>query len=269
MSLEEAENNLEVPLRFGLISILKVKDLRALRQNRFSDDDEEYRLETLRSDLYKFRAIEDLFFYLELNWSYSSTYDCELYKVGVKGSKTWSLKLKYAFIITDVEAFSVKGNGKLKFLPPLPSRDLGLDEEEVQLYCAISATRVQRCPLREGEDLPLKGQSLVEFETLPSLQHLDYSKNEAVSRFVQSGKIPHFTLDLAIQLFNESDEHKCDALKFLSERYLIANVTSQNYQKLENVLPKYLLYRLRSELSWRKRHRSKNRDFTMRSFCLF
>ncbi|CAL1275326.1 unnamed protein product [Larinioides sclopetarius] len=266
MSLEEAESQSDIPLHFGLISTLKSKDLRSLRGCYFSADDVFYDyIETLRSDVYKFRNIEELSFCLELNWSYDSKYERKMYQVNVKSSKGWSILVKYAFCIVGNRPLFVKRTGRLKFILPLESWYLKSDEPEVKLYCAMSATRVQQCPPIRGEDLPLTGQRLVEFETLPTLQDLDYCKNEVVSRFVQSGEIPHFTLDLAIQLFNESDEQKCDALTLLSKQYLMAKVTSENYQKLKKALPKRFLSKLMSVLLWKQKSKSKI-DFSKRIF---
>ncbi|GBN23706.1 hypothetical protein AVEN_113204-1 [Araneus ventricosus] len=188
----------------------------------------------IRSDLYHLKTAKDLRFYLEIGKSIFSHYE-----TSIKGTKMWSFKVPYIFLMSKGRAFSLKSTNKLSFLTSFEKSSTS-DEDDVEIYCAVYACSAHPAPSAKEDDLSLmEGQNTVDLEGTPDISLPDKYTNENVVDFILRGDIPDFNTNLAIDIIRESKEHKCEALKILCVEYLMKNITARSLSEILRVAIDY------------------------------
>ncbi|GBN23698.1 hypothetical protein AVEN_113198-1 [Araneus ventricosus] len=217
-----------VSYNFVLKWSLKGKKLKDLRQ-------ESSNLSVIRSDMYQFKSAKDLGFYLEIA---KSSY---AYNINIKGSKTWSFELVYAFLVSKERAFQLKASPQLSFLSSFYDLIYGVmvysrflpDEEDVTVHCVVIADPVHQAPSTKEDDLSLKeGQNIVDIEGRPMFALPESYTNKMVIDFIRRGDVPNLDIDKAIQIIRETKEHKCEVLKILCVEYLMGNITTKSIRQI-------------------------------------
>ncbi|GBM73387.1 hypothetical protein AVEN_163189-1 [Araneus ventricosus] len=187
----------------------------------------------VRSDLYQFKTTKDfLRFYLEIG---KPDDYCD---ISVKGSKMWSFKLAFPFLVSKERAFGLY-KCELNYLSLFKTSSVP-DEEDVTIYCVLNAFPVYPVSSAKEDDIcPMEDQKTVDFEGMRDITLPENSTNEMVVDFIQRGYAKHLTVDKAIKIIGESKESRCEVLKILCVEYLLHSINISNMKKISKAAIDY------------------------------
>ncbi|CAL1282829.1 unnamed protein product [Larinioides sclopetarius] len=200
----------------GLQWNLKVKDfLPELLQDTTSENSDsllEIPEKTIGKIQCRIKSLDNLIFSLEL------TSELNLF---VKGHRSWSYEIIYAFAVVKDRAFLVKYYDKIQFLLNLKLSHLD-SAEEVTFHCMIlvGPPLVDLNPAEAdlGNDEAIEGPVCVKVE---EIEH-------PLCKF--DGEIPDFTIDNATELI--ANESTNSVLKILAMEYLMKNTEADNVSNI-------------------------------------
>ncbi|GBN36319.1 hypothetical protein AVEN_98354-1 [Araneus ventricosus] len=196
----------------------------------------------IRSDVYQFKFAKDLRFYLEIRKP--GQYHWYNDWASIKGSKMWSFKLSYAFLISKERAYKLKASPQLSFIGTFYSSYVS-GEEDVAVHSVVIACPVHPDPsAKEDEVILQKDQNTVGIEGIPNFSFPSNYTNEIAIDFIRRGDVPNFTADMAIILIGETEVHKSEVLKILCTEYLEENITARNFKEILQAALKHDLRRL-------------------------
>ncbi|CAL1282823.1 unnamed protein product [Larinioides sclopetarius] len=225
-----------ISFRFVLKWTLKAKDLDYIRNNSDAP--------SLRSDLYQFKTVKGLRFYLELDFTNSIFHHGFLLRV--IGSP-WCFELDYAFIVDKERAYELKQSKPLSFLSSyhLPSPD----DEDVTIHCVVNVCPAHPASSAVEVDVSLNEcQNTVDIESMPDIIYPNNYSDEMVINFIRKGDIPDFTVNKAIKIIRDTEQHKCETLRIICIEYLMQNISAHSISQISKLALDYGLTHLKKKM---------------------